>query len=250
MKILEGKTVLITGASRGIGAATAKLLAANGAAVIVNYMRSESQAHSVVNEISKNGGKAIAIQADISDPEQVKKLFSKSLEQFASIDMLVLNAGAGFPVVPFVDYEWEDFQKKLFSEVQSAFYCCKETIPSMQQKKNGDIIIVSSTLSRTPMPGFIAHSTTKSALDAFAKSLALELGPDGIRVNIVAPGLTETDATEQIPDSIKQMLAGQTPLRRNAQPEDIAGAILVLLSDMAKFTTGTYIPVSGGLLML
>lgn len=130
MKLLEGKTVLITGASRGIGAATAKLLASNGATVIVNYMHSENQANKVVREISDNGGKAITIQADISDPKQVEKLFSKSIEQYGSIDMLVLNAGAAFPVIPFMDYKWEDFEKKLFSEIQSAFYCCKEVVPN------------------------------------------------------------------------------------------------------------------------
>ena len=120
----------------------------------------------------------------------------------------------------------------------------------MQEKKSGCIIAVSSGLSRSPGKGFIAHSSTKSALDAFVKSLALELGPDGIRVNAVAPGLTETDAIAFMPENIKQMIAEHTPLKKNAQPEDIAGAILMMASDQAQFITGAYIPVSGGSLMV
>lgn len=250
MKLLSGKTALITGSSRGIGAATAKLFADNGANVIVNYGRSTDEAQKLVSDIESKGGKAIAIQADVTDPAQVKNLVAESVAIFGNIDILVLNAGADFPVMPFVNYEWSDFEYKLMSEVRSAFYCCKEVVSMMIENKSGSIVMVSSGLSRTPGPGFISHSTTKSALDAFARSLALELGPDGIRVNIVAPGLTETDATAQVPTEIKQMLAGYTPLRRNALPDDVAGVILMLTSDASKFVTGVYVPVSGGNHML
>lgn len=250
MKLLSGKTALITGASRGIGAATAKLFAEHGAGVVVNYFQSEEAANNVVQEITAAGGKASAIKADVSDPAQIKEMVARSKEAFGSIDILVLNASFSFPIVPFIQYPWEGFEEKLTNEIRSAFFCCQEVVPDMLAKKAGSIIAVSSGLSRQPGPGFIAHSSAKSALDAFSKSLALELGPGGIRVNVIAPGLTETDATAQLPQEAKDMAGAHTPLRRNAQPEDIAGAILMMAGDHTKFISGAYIPVSGGSQMI
>ncbi len=250
MKLLTGKTALITGASRGIGAATARLFGAQGAAVAVNYASSEQAANEVVQEIVASGGKATAVKADVSDPVQIREMVMKTAGELGDIDILVLNAGFNFPTVPFLQYQWEDFEKKLNNEMRSAFFCCQEVLPKMIEKKAGCIVAVSSGLSRQPGPGFVAHSSAKSALDAFAKSLALELGPNGIRINVVAPGLTETDATAHMPAEIKQMMAEHSPLRRNAQPEDIAGAILMMASDQAQFITGTYLPVSGGAQMI
>ena len=247
MKLLSGKTALITGSSRGIGAATAQMLADHGAAVVVNYMNSKQAADQIVKDIEVKGGKAYAIQADVSDPIQIKELIAKSNEKLGQIDILVLNASFNFPIVPFLQYKWEDFETKLTNEMKSAFHCCKEVVPDMIARKSGHIIAVSSGLSRQPGFGFCAHSSAKSALDAFAKSLALELGPESIRVNVIAPGLTDTDATSNLPEDIKQMIASQTPLKRYAVPEDIAGAILMLAADQSKFITGAYIPVSGGI---
>lgn len=250
MKLLSGKTALITGSSRGIGAATAKLFAEHGANVVVNYANNAEAARAVIEEIEQSGGKAFAIKADVSKEAEIKNLVAETIKHFGKIDILVLNAGFSFPTVPFVQYQWEDFERKLVNEIKSAFFCCKEVVPMMQKKKEGCIIAVSSGLSRTPGPGYIAHSTAKSGLDAFVKSLAYELGADGIRVNAIAPGLTETDAIAHVPAHIKQIMAEHTPLRRNAQAEDIAGAILMMASDQTKHITGTYIPVSGGNHML
>jgi len=246
MTLLSNKVALITGSSRGIGAATARLFAKNGAAVVVNYVAAADAANAVVAEITQAGGKAIAIQADATDPDQVKELVSKTTSELGNIDILVLNASISFPVVPFVDFKCEDFELKLTRELKAAFFICKEVVPGMVERNKGNIIAVSSGLSRDPGPGFIAHSTAKSGLDSFAKSLALELGPNGIRVNVIAPGLTLTDATAFTPEEMKQMLAAHTPLRRLAQPEDIAGAILLMASDHSGFVSGTYTPVSGG----
>jgi 3-oxoacyl-[acyl-carrier protein] reductase len=250
MKLLTGKTALITGSSRGIGAATAKLFAEHGANVVVNYANSEQSARSVIEEIEQAGGKAIAIKADVSNETEIKKMVTETMQRFGSIDILVLNASFSFPTVPFVQYQWIDFERKLMNEIKSAFICCKEVVPLMQEKKEGCIIAVSSGLSRTPGPGYIAHSTAKSGLDAFVKSLALELGADGIRVNAIAPGLTETDAISHVPAHIKQIMAEHTPLKRIAQVEDVAGAILMMASEQTKYITGVYIPVSGGNHML
>ncbi|MBU2511056.1 SDR family oxidoreductase [bacterium] len=249
MGLLSNKVALITGSSRGIGAATAKLFAENGAAVVVNYVSNSEAADLVVADIVEVGGKAIAIQADAADQNQVKKMVSKAINELGKIDILVLNASITFPVVPFLEFKWEDFEYKLTRELKAAFFCCKEVVPGMIEKKKGTIVAVSSGLSRQPGPGFIAHSTAKSGLDSFAKSLAMELGPHGIRVNVIAPGLTLTDATAFHPEEIKQIIAANTPLRRLAKPEDIAGAILMMASDHSEFVSGTYTPVSGGMQM-
>ncbi|CAK8723472.1 Glucose 1-dehydrogenase [Candidatus Electronema halotolerans] len=248
--LLEERVALVTGASRGIGRATAKMFAKEGAQVAVNYLQNEEAAQAVVREIQEAGGTAMAVQADVTQNDHVHRMITQVQEKFGAIDTLVLNAGLSFPVVPFLDYTWKDFETKLSGELKAAFLCCQEVVPSMVSQKRGCIISISSTLSRFPSQGFCAHSSAKSALDAFIKSLALELGPHGIRVNSIAPGLTMTDATDFLPDEQKQMMAEMTPLRRNAQPEDIAGAILLLASNYADFITANYLPVCGGMLMV
>ncbi|NTW48170.1 MAG: 3-oxoacyl-ACP reductase FabG [Chlorobiales bacterium] len=248
--MMKGRTVLVTGASRGIGAATAKLLAAQGAAVAVNYFQSEDAAQKVVEEITKAGGKAVAVKADVREEAEVKTMVAAVEKALGPIDTLVSNASIGFPVKPFTEFSWTDFEAKLTGELKSAFFCCKAVVPGMIQRRKGSIVAISSTLSRHSSLGFIAHCTAKSGLDAFVRSLAVELGPHGICVNVVAPGLTLTDATSWIPEEQKAAIAGMAPLQRIGMPEDIAGAVLALVSDHSRFVTGCYVPVSGGLLML
>ncbi len=247
--MLQDRVVLVTGASRGIGAATAKLLAAHGAKVVVNYHGSEVAAREVVAAIGAAGGRAVAIQADVRDRAQVEAMVERAAGELGPVDTLVLNASIQFPIVPFVDYEWAAFEAKLVGELGAAFHCVKAVVPGMIERGSGCIIAVSSGLSRHPGPGFCAHSTAKSGLDAFAKSLALELGRHGIRVNVVAPGLTITDATAFLPEEQKQAMARMTPLGRNALPEDVAGVVLAMAADATAFVSGAYVPVSGGTLM-
>lgn len=247
---MKDRVVLVTGASRGIGAATAKLLARHGAKVAVNYYNSEAPAREVVKEIEAEGGKALAVKADVTDKEQVIAMVGEVTAAFGAIDTLVLNAGSSFPITPFMNFQWEDFEHKVVWDLKATFYPCQAVVPAMIDRKRGCIIVVSTGLSRQAAPGFSAHSTAKSGLDALVKSLALELGPQGIRVNAVAPGLTVTDATAFIPQEEKNALAQMIPLRRNGFPEDVAGAILLLASEEARFITGTYLPVSGGSQMI
>lgn len=248
--MLQNRVALVTGASRGIGAATARLLAAEGAAVGVNYVNNRTAGEAVVDQIKQAGGNAVLVQADVTQPEQVQRMVETITAELGAIDTAVLNAGLNFPVVPFVDYKWEDFERKLVGELKAAFYCCKALLPSMISKHRGSIVVVSSSLSRHSDSGFIAHCTAKSGLDAFVRSLATELGPEGIRVNTIAPGLTITDATAFVPDATKRAIKEATPLRRIAEPDDIAGAILMMVSDHARMITGSYTPVAGGHLML
>ncbi len=248
--MMKNRVVLVTGASRGIGAATAKLLAQHGAAVAVNFHRSEPQALALVDELRRMDRRAVAVRADVRDPAQVQALVEEASRALGPIDTLVVNASISFPMRPFVEYAWSDFQAKLDGELGAAFHCCKAVVPGMIERKAGCIVAISSTLSRRPGVGFCAHSAAKSGLDGFARALALELGPAGVRVNVVAPGLTDTDATAQIPTEHKDASAAHTPLRRNGRPEDVAGAVLMVASDAGRFLTGTYVPVSGGTLML
>jgi 3-oxoacyl-[acyl-carrier protein] reductase len=247
--MLRDRVALVTGASRGIGAATARLLAANGAAVAVNYHQSERAAGEVVEEIRRAGGKAVAIRADVRQEADVKALVAEATGRLGPIDTLVVNASIGFPIRPFVEYRWEDFEAKLTGELKAAFLCCQAVVPRMAERRSGCIVAVSSGLSRQPGLGFCAHSSAKSGLDAFVRALALELGPAGIRVNAVGPGLTETDATAHLPPEAKQGAARMTPLRRIGRPEEIAGAVLMLVSDHCRFVTGVYVPACGGALM-
>ena len=248
--ILTGKIALVTGASRGIGAATAKKLAEHGASVAVNYNTSEEKAQNVVDILTKNGSTAIAVKANVFDQAESEQMVRQVEKQLGKIDILVLNAGANFKMAPFMEQSWEDFENKILRELKGSYWTVKAVLPSMIERKSGTIIIVSSGLSRKPGYGFSTHTTAKSALDGFAKALALELGPMGIRVNVIAPGLTLTDATSFMPQAQIDAAAGFIPLRRVGLPEDIAGAVLFYASDESKYITGNYLSVGGGQIML
>ncbi len=244
--MLKDRVAVVTGSSRGIGAAIARLLASHGARVAVNYVANREQGQAVVADIAAAGGRAMLARADVTVRADVEALVRAVEAELGPIDILVNNANMSFPIVPFTEYRWEDFERKLTSEMKASFFACQAVVPGMIARRRGCIVNVSSGLSRVPGPGFIAHSSAKSALDAFSKSLALELGPHGIRVNVVAPGLTLTDATSGQPKQMHEAIAAHTPLRRLAEPDDVAGAVLYFCSDGARHVTGAYLPVCGG----
>lgn len=244
--LLEGKVVLITGGSRGIGSATARLLASQGASVAINYVNSRDHAQRAKEVIDQDGGVAEIFQGDVTDPVQVEYMVEAVRKRFHKIDVLVANAAIGFKIRPFLEYGWEDFEQKLNQELKSAFYLCQAVVPEMSSRREGSIVMVSSTMSKQPHEGYVAHASAKAALDAFVRALAIELGPNDVRINTVAPGLTLTDATAGMSPQVKDSAAARCPLRRNGMPRDVAGAVLFLASDLSRFMTGTYVPVDGG----
>ncbi len=248
--LLEDKVVLVTGGSRGIGRSTVRLLASQGASVAVNYFRSDKHAHMIKEIVEEDGGNAEIFQADTTNPSHVEKLVEQVRNHYGKIDVVVSNAAIGFKILPFTEINWTDFERKLTDELKSMFLLCQAVVPEMAERKSGSIIAVSSTMSKFSRPGYCAHGSAKAALDAFVRALAAELGPEGIRVNTVAPGLTLTDSTTTMSNRIKETAAANCPLRRNGLPRDIAGAILFLASDLSQFMTGTYLPVDGGYTML
>ncbi|MFN7957398.1 MAG: SDR family oxidoreductase [Holophagaceae bacterium] len=246
---LKGKVALVTGASRGIGAAVAAALAARGAAVAVNYFGSEAAAQAVVEAIRAAGGTALAVKADARDRAQVEAMAAAVKAELGPIDILVLNASISFPMAAFQAYPWEAFQAKLLGELGAAFHGCQAVVPQMlerqkQDGRGGSIVAITSGLARNPGWGFCAHSAAKAGLEGFVRALACELGPLGIRVNAVAPGLTLTDATAGISDKHKEAAAAHTPLRRNGLAEDVAEAVAGLVQ--TGFVTGATLPVNGG----
>jgi len=244
--MLKNKVALVTGGSRGIGAAIAQKLAADGARVAVNYHSNKDAADKVVKAIQDAGGNAKAYQGDATDNDAVRAMVAAVQKDLGPIDVLVNNASIMFPVVPFMDYKWEDFAAKLNGEAKASFFSCQAVLPGMIERGGGSIVNISSELSRTPGPGFVAHASAKSALDAFSKSLALELGSTGVRVNVVAPGLIMTDATRHMPPEMIAAITAHTPLGRVGEPDDVAGVVAFLAGDEARHMTGAYLHVCGG----
>ena len=249
--LMQGRVALVTGASRGIGKATARLFAQHGATVVVNYNSSEQIAQQVVDEIVGSGGKAMAFKASVDNAEQMEAMVAHVEQSLGPIDTLVMNAAAVRHQAfgPVLEFRWDAFQDIVLGELAGIFFPVQVVVPRMIQRKQGNLIALSSTVSRYPVQGQGPHAIGKSGVDAYVKILATELGPYGIRVNAIAPGTVETEATAFIPEESKQMMRNVTPLRRIAQPEDIAGAILLLATSEAGFITGQYISVGGGIYM-
>lgn len=247
----KNKTILITGASRGIGAAMALQLARDGHQIIVNYATSEDDARAVVQAIESSGGKAIAVKADVTDETQVKNLINEVVKSFGTIDVLIHNASGQINVKPITESTWSEFQSHLDVQVKGFLYSAQSVLPSMIEAGGGVIIAIGSIASdNVPPAQQSSYVTAKSALSALAKCLAVEYGPKNIRVNVIAPGMTQTDLIADLPQKAKELTRMNTPLRRLAQPEDIANVASFLASDQAKHISGETIRVCGGSTMI
>lgn len=243
---LAGKTAVVTGASKGIGAGIAKAFGKEGANVVVNYARGKEDAEKVAAAIEKAGGKAITVQADVSKQADVDRLFEVTKKTFGTVDVLVNNAGV-YEFAP-IDQVTEASYRRMFDlNVLGTVLSTQAALKSMNG--SGSIINVSSVAALTPIPTGSLYSATKGAVDVITRTLAEELGPRKIRVNSLAPGLVETEGTRSAgtsEGSFKEMLVARTPLGRVGEVEDIAKVAVFLASDDSGWITGEVLPAGGG----
>ncbi len=248
MSRLKGKVAIVTGASKGIGAGIARSLAEAGASVVVNYASSREGAERVVAQIREAGGKAVAVQGDVSKAADVKRLFDETKKSFGSLDILVNNAGV-YDFGPLESVTETEFHREFDINVLGTLLTTQESLNHFGPG-GGSVINLSSVTSLNPVQNAVVYSATKSAVDSITRSLAKELGSRKIRVNAIAPGGVETEGTHRLgmigSDFEKQLVAG-TPLGRLGQPEDIARLAVYLASDDAGWLTGERITASGGL---
>jgi 3-oxoacyl-[acyl-carrier protein] reductase len=246
MAKLTGKVAVVSGASKGIGAAIAERLASEGAAVVVNYSSSPEKANDVVSRIKAAGGKAKAVSADLSKPAEARKLIEAAVKEFGKLDILVNNAGV-YEFHPLPDISEEHYNRIFDLNVKGLLFATQAAVKAMGDS-GGSIINISSMASLGAMPNGSVYSATKAAVDSFTRTLAAELGPKKILVNSVLPGPVETEGTQSMPgfDQFAAQSIPQTPLGRMGKPDDVASVVSFLASEDAGWITGQVIPVAGG----
>jgi 3-oxoacyl-[acyl-carrier protein] reductase len=249
---IEGMSAIVTGGSRGIGKATALALAREGAKVAVNYRQRGKEADEVLEIIHESGGEAFAFQADVADRDSVQALVDETVKRFGRVDILVNNAGIGRGSAPLSEFREEDFDAMVQTNVKGVLFCAKAVIPFMIEKRYGKIVNISSLAGLgTALAGNSLYAATKASVMILTKRLALELGPYGVNVNCIAPGLIRTDMStgDRSPAELEERFKyfrEKSMLGRIGEPEDIANAVLFLASDEANFITGQVLSVDGG----
>jgi 3-oxoacyl-[acyl-carrier protein] reductase len=247
MKLLEGKNVIITGASRGIGKGIAEVFASQGANIAFTYRSSDKKAKTLELELAANGCKAKGYKSDASNFEAAQQLAVDVMEEFGSIDVLVNNAGITKDGL-IMRMSEEDFDSVMDANMKSVFNMTKAVLPTMLKQRKGSIINMSSVVGVKGNAGQANYSASKAAINGFTKSTALELGSRNIRCNSIAPGFIETEMTEALGEEVVQEWRDQVPLKRVGTPDDIANATLFLASDMSAYVTGQVLNVCGGML--
>ena len=246
-KKLSGKIAVVTGASKGIGAGIAKQLAAEGATVVVNYASSKTGAENVVREIGAGGGKAIAVQGDMSKKADIERLFAETKRAFQTIDILINNAGI-YEFAPLESVTEEHFHKQFNLNVLGLILASQAAV-KLFGPAGGSLVNISSAASTMGFPNAAVYSATKGAVDALTRSLAKELGPRKIRVNAINPGMVETEGVHAAGiagSDMRKQVEAQTPLGRIGQPQDIAGAAVFLASSDSAWITGQTFVIAGG----
>jgi 3-oxoacyl-[acyl-carrier protein] reductase len=244
---LTGKVAVVTGASKGIGASIAKYLGAEGASVVVNYAHSKASADAVVKEITTHGGKAIAVQADVSKPADITRLFGETKTTYGKLDILVNNAGV-YEFSPLEGITPEQFHRLFDTNVLGLLLTTQEAV-KLIGKEGGSIINISSIVGQMPIENAAVYSATKAAVDAITVSLSKELGPRKIRVNSLNPGMVETEGVHAAgldESEFRRKIEAETPLGRIAQPEDIARAAVFFAGPDAGWVTGQAVTLAGG----
>jgi 3-oxoacyl-[acyl-carrier protein] reductase len=245
---LSGKVAVVTGSSRGIGAAIAKTLADQGAKVVINHRHSPEGAAEVAEAIKANGGEVTLIQADVGQSIEAQRLIKETIDTYGQIDILVNNAGTTRDTL-IMTMKDEDWDLVLRTNLSSTYYCCKAAIRPMMKKRSGRIINITSVVGLAGQAGQTNYAASKAGIIGFTKSLAKEVGARNITVNAIAPGFIPTALTEVLPPEKMQLIVANTPLGRLGTVGDVANATLFLASDEAAFITGQVLTVDGGLVM-
>jgi 3-oxoacyl-[acyl-carrier protein] reductase len=248
--MLEGKVAVVTGSSRGTGAAIARVLAREGAMVTINQVRKEGKPETVLEAISGEGGEALFVKADITTKEGAEALVQGTKNRWGKVDILVNNYVSPIVNKPFVETTWKDCQSQIDGTLQAAFHCCQEILKGMIERRWGRIILIGSTVIHQPRVGTHAYAVAKSAQLSFVRNLAIEYGPYGVTANLVAPGVILTEEVAAMPQEFRDRFIQRTPLGRIALPEEVAQTVLFFASEMSSYVTGAYLPVNGGNLMI
>ena len=246
----EKRVALVIGGTGGIGRATCLQLANDGFDIVINYRHNVELAKKIREQIIALGKKALIVNADITDFEQVQNMINKIVRKFGTITVVANCATINIPNIKIYDLEWERIQEQFDLNIKGSFNILKCIIPVMENNKYGKIINITTQYIETPNSQLVHYITAKSALHGFTKALAFELAPKGIRINLVSPGMTDTKLLADIPEKTRLLTAAQTPLRRIAVPEDVACAISYLASEKSDFLTGETIRVNGGQVMI
>lgn len=247
----RARVALVTGGAGGIGREVCQRLAAEGFQVVLNYRGSEARAAETVAAIGAAGGEAIAVQADISRPEEARALVERAVRAYGPVSLLVNNAAPRIHATAFDDLDWQDLALHLDVQLKGAFLLAQAVVPGMKAAGHGRIVTITSQVAdAAPTPGWTAYAVAKAALATFTRCLAAELGPAGITVNNVSPGLTDTAYLGDLSEKARLIAARQAPLRRLAGPRDVAGAVAFLASDAADYITGETLRVNGGTVMV
>lgn len=244
----DDRSILVTGGTRGIGRAIVEAFADAGGSVAFTYRSSSAEAEELVASIEKDGGRAMAIQADASDFEAAQQAVERVVEEWGSLDVLVNNAGITRDglMLRMSEDDWNDV---IGTNLGSVFNYSKAAYRQMMRQRSGRIVNMSSVVGVMGNPGQTNYAASKAGIIGFSKSLAKELGSRGVTVNVVAPGYVETDMTDALPESAREAMLGATPLGRGATPGDIAAAVLFLASEQGGYVTGHVLHVDGGLAM-
>jgi len=243
---LSGKVALVTGAGHGIGASIAKTMARAGAKTVVNYRRSAEKAKAVVAAIREAGGEAMAVQADVTDRDQVERMKETVLAQWGGVDILVNNALDQQPWKPFLDMEWETFQIQVDGSLKALCNTGWAFIPGMQERRWGRIINISTVCFIENLPTESAYNSGKGAMYSWSRTVAREVAPHNITINLIAPGWMRTEKVDPNSESVRRYAEG-VPMKRQGDAQEIANVALFFASDLADFVTGAFVPVCGGL---
>jgi NAD(P)-dependent dehydrogenase (short-subunit alcohol dehydrogenase family) len=248
--MLMSRVAVITGASRGIGAATARVLAEQGFRVVVNYRSSAEEADEVVAAINAAGGEATAIRADVTVPDDVATMFDETEQRWGRVDVLVHNALIPYAITSFADLTWEQLGGKLERELHAAFLVTKAVVPGMTSRGYGRLLYLTAEPSRHPRNGMINLGVAKAAMNQFVRYIALELAPHGITANLVAPATVHgTTMNQKLTPEELRALGAAAPMGRLVRPDEVAKTLAFLASEDSGFTTGHYFPIDGGLTM-